>query len=207
MRFLLFLFFNIVCAEYLVIQSESSIIYSGKHPMHIWRGETKEVTLERFIFSLGIRHIGIENAKLIAEHTKTIQNFLEMINKKNINELLNIDGIGETQIQSIEKFINNSKNTNVINNLNKVLFIKKLQINKKGKLKGKTFMFTGKLINISRAEAKSLVEKNSGSIVSTVNKKLNYLILGEKPTNKKIELAKKIGIKILNQQEWVKLLN
>ena len=68
-------------------------------------------------------------------------------------------------------------------------------------------MFTGKLINISRAEAKSLVEKNSGSIVSTVNNKLNYLVLGEKPTNKKIELAKKIGIKILNQQEWVKLLN
>ena len=82
-----------------------------------------------------------------------------------------------------------------------------MQINKKGKLKGKTFKFTGKLINISRAEAKSLVEKNSGSIVSTVNNKLNYLILGEKPTNKKIELAKKIGIKILNQQEWVKLLN
>ena len=68
-------------------------------------------------------------------------------------------------------------------------------------------MFTGKLIDISRAEAKSLVEKNSGSIVSTVNNKLNYLVLGEKPTNKKIELAKKIGIKILNQKEWVKLLN
>jgi len=169
--------------------------------------KAKEVTLERFIFSIGIRHIGIENAKLIAEHTKTIQIFLDMINKKNINELLNIDGIGETQIQSIEKFINNSENINVINNLNKVLSIKKLQINKKGKLKSKTFMFTGKLINISRAEAKSLVEKNSGSIVSTVNNKLNYLVLGEKPTNKKIELAKKIGIKILNQQEWVKLLN
>ena len=130
-----------------------------------------------------------------------------MINKKNINELLNIDGIGETQIQSIDKFIKNSENINVVNNLNKVLSIKKLQINKKGKLRGKTFMFTGKLINISRAEAKSLVEKNSGSIVSTVNNKLNYLVLGEKPTNKKIELAKKIGIKILNQKEWVKLLN
>ena len=130
-----------------------------------------------------------------------------MINKKNINELLNIDGIGETQIQSIEKFIKNSENINVINKLNKVLSIKKLEINKKGKLKGKTFMFTGKLINISRAEAKSLVEKSSGNIVSTVNKKLNYLVLGEKPTNKKIELAKKIGVKILNQQQWVKLLN
>ena len=68
-------------------------------------------------------------------------------------------------------------------------------------------MFTGKLINISRAEAKSLVEKNSGSIVSTVSKKLNFLVLGEKPTNKKIELAKKIGVKVLNQKEWVKLLN
>jgi len=95
----------------------------------------------------------------------------------------------------------------VFNNLNKVLTIKKLELNKKGKLKGKTFMFTGKLINISRAEAKSLVEKNSGNIVSTVNKKLNFLVLGEKPTNKKIELAKKIGVKILNQKEWFKLLN
>ena len=169
--------------------------------------KAKEVTLDRFIFSIGIRHIGIENAKLIADHTKTIQNFLDMINKKNINELLNIDGIGETQIQSIEKFAKNIENINVIIKLNKVLSIKKLEINKKGKLKGKTFMFTGKLINISRAEAKSLVEKNSGNIVSSVNNKLNFLVLGEKPTNKKIELAKKIGIKILNQEEWVKLLN
>ena len=169
--------------------------------------KAKDVTLDRFIFSIGIRHIGVENAKLIADHLKTIQNFLDMIDKKNINELLNIDGIGETQIQSIEKFVKNLENINVIIKLNKVLSIKKLEINKKGKLKGKTFMFTGKLINISRAEAKSLVEKNSGNIVSSVNNKLNFLVLGEKPTNKKIELAKKIGIKILNQEEWVKLLN
>ncbi len=169
--------------------------------------KAKDVTLDRFIFSIGIRHIGVENAKLIADHLKTIQNFLDMIDKKNINELLNIDGIGETQIQSIEKFAKNIENINVIIKLNKVLSIKKLEINKKGKLKGKTFMFTGKLINISRAEAKSLVEKNSGNIVSSVNNKLNFLVLGEKPTNKKIELAKKIGIKILNQEEWVKLLN
>ena len=169
--------------------------------------KANEVTLDRFIFSIGIRHIGIENAKLIADHSKTIENFLDIINKKNINQLLNIDGIGETQIQSIEKFIKNRANINNINKLQKVLSIQKLEINKKGKLKDKTFMFTGKLIDISRAEAKSLVEKNSGSIVSTVNKKLNFLIIGEKPTNKKVELAKKIGVKIINQQEWTKLLN
>ena len=180
-------------------QSVSNLKYSIE--------KAREVTLDRFIFSIGIRHIGIENAKLIADHSKTIENFLDIINKKNINQLLNIDGIGETQIQSIEKFIKNRANINNINKLQKVLSIQKLEINKKGKLKDKTFMFTGKLIDISRAEAKSLVEKNSGSIVSTVNKKLNFLIIGEKPTNKKVELAKKIGVKIINQQEWTKLLN
>ena len=68
-------------------------------------------------------------------------------------------------------------------------------------------MFTGKLKNLSRAEAKSLVEKNSGSIVSAVNKKLNFLIVGEKPTKKKIEQAKKLGVKILFQDDWFQLLN
>ena len=68
-------------------------------------------------------------------------------------------------------------------------------------------MFTGKLSNISRAEAKSLVEKNSGSVLSTVSKKLNYLVIGEKPTNKKIEQAKKIGVEIISQSALNNLLN
>ena len=68
-------------------------------------------------------------------------------------------------------------------------------------------MFTGKMQNISRAEAKSLIEENSGSIVSSVNKKLDYLIIGEKPTNRKVEEAKSLGIKIITQKEWSDLLN
>ena len=68
-------------------------------------------------------------------------------------------------------------------------------------------MFTGKLQNISRAEAKSLIEENSGSIVSSVTKKLDYLVIGEKPTNRKLEHAKKLGIQILTQKEWFDLLN
>ena len=71
----------------------------------------------------------------------------------------------------------------------------------------KTFMFTGKLKEISRAEAKSLVEQNSGKIISNVNNKLNYLVVGEKPTNKKINKAKELNIKILTQGEWMKMLN
>ena len=68
-------------------------------------------------------------------------------------------------------------------------------------------MLTGKLNGISRAEAKSLIEKNSGSIISNVSKKLDYLIIGEKPTNRKIEAAKELNIKIINQSEWFRLIN
>ena len=68
-------------------------------------------------------------------------------------------------------------------------------------------MFTGKLTGISRAEAKSLIEENSGSIISNVSKKLDYLIIGEKPTKRKIDDAKTLKIKILDQNEWLKMLN
>ena len=68
-------------------------------------------------------------------------------------------------------------------------------------------MFTGKLTGISRAEAKSLIEENSGSIISNVSKKLDYLIIGEKPTKRKIDDAKILKIKIIDQNEWLKMLN
>ena len=85
--------------------------------------------------------------------------------------------------------------------------IQKVSLNKKGKLNNKTFMFTGKLSNLSRAEAKSLTEENSGKILSNVNKKLDYLVIGEKPTSKKIKLAKELNIKVIKQSDWEKLLN
>ena len=80
-------------------------------------------------------------------------------------------------------------------------------INSKGLLKDKSFLVTGKLNNISRAEVKSLIEENSGTTVSSVSKKLNYLIVGEKPTKKKIESAKALKIKIIDQDEFLKMLN
>ena len=68
-------------------------------------------------------------------------------------------------------------------------------------------MFTGKLDGMSRAEAKSLIEKNAGVTLSGVSKNLNYLIIGDNPTKKKIDQAKKIGVKILLQKDLIKLLN
>ena len=168
----------------------------------------KKISLDRFIYSLGIRHIGQENAKLIARHLKTAINFFKLPDKKNIENLSNIDGIGSTQIQSIKKFFLNKTNIKVLMELNKNLKIENnVLINNKGLLKNKTFMLTGKLNGISRAEAKSLIESNSGKIISNVNKKLDYLITGEKPTIKKLNLATELNIKIIKQKELMKMLN
>ena len=68
-------------------------------------------------------------------------------------------------------------------------------------------MFTGKLSGISRAEAKSLIEKNSGTTLSSVSKNLNYLVIGEKPTKSKVDQAKTLGVQVITQDELIKLLN
>ena len=168
----------------------------------------KKISLERFIYALGIRHIGQENAKLIARHLKTVINFSKLTENKNIENLNNIDGIGTTQIQSIKKFFSNKINLKVLFELEKNLEIENSElINNQGLLKNKTFMLTGKLNGVSRAEAKSLIEKNSGKIISNVNKKLDYLIAGEKATTKKVNVAKDLNIKVIDQKELMEMLN
>ena len=170
--------------------------------------KSKNISLDKFIFSLGIRHIGQENAKLLSEFLKKKENFFRLKNQNYIQELINIDGIGDTQINSLKMFFNEKVNLDVILNLSKSLDIQSFkEKNSTGKLKGQVFMFTGKLNNISRAEAKSLIENNGGKIVSNVTKKLDYLVIGEKPTNKKVDLAKKNKIKVINQKTLDEMLN
>ena len=170
--------------------------------------QKKNISLEKFIFSLGIRHIGFEGAKIISKNVKSSQNFLELVKDKKCSELVNLNGIGETQISSIKNFFLNKTNLKVVNELHKILSIKNAKEMKiDGPLKNKTFMLTGKLSNMSRSEAKSLIEQNSGSIASNVSKKLDYLIIGEKPTKKKVNTAKELNIKVLEQADWIKMLN
>jgi len=168
----------------------------------------KSVLLDKFIYSLGIRHIGLENAKLLSKHLKSSDNFFKLSSNKNMSELSNIDGIGETQIKSIKNFFSNKVNLEVLLELKKILKINNVvSTNQTGVLKNKTFMLTGKLLGMSRAEAKSIIEQNSGKITSNVNKKLDYLIIGDKPTMKKVNDAKELNIKVITQDEWIKMLN
>ena len=170
--------------------------------------EKKQISLERFIYSLGIRHIGLENAKLISKNFVSFLKFKNLSKNNNFKDLLNIDGIGDAQANSIKIFFSNKINVSILNELEKVLIIKSAIVeNKNGLLKNQTFLVTGKLIGISRAEIKSLIEENSGTTVSSVSKKLNYLIIGEKPTKKKIESAKELKLKILDQNQFLKMLN
>mgnify|MGYP001440187707 CR=1 FL=1 len=169
--------------------------------------EKKNISLDRFIYSMGIRHIGLENAKLLAKYFGSFSKFKNLSNNK-YEELLNIDGIGETQVNSIKIFFSNKTNIKVLNELEKVLNVKNVSIKKnRGILINKTFLITGKLDGISRAEVKSMIEENSGTTVSSVSKKLNYLIVGDKPTKKKVENAKKLKIEIINQNQFLKMLN
>ena len=169
--------------------------------------KSKSTTLQRFIYALGIRHIGTENAKLISDHVKNLENFIKIIKNNQFDKFLNIDGIGDTQINSLKSFFSDQINLKILIELKNILNIETQSLVKNGILKNKTFMFTGKLHGISRAEAKSMIEKNSGTTLSNVSKNLDYLVVGEKPTKKKIDQAQLLDVRVISQEELQKLLN
>ena len=169
--------------------------------------QKKNISLERLIFALGIRHIGFENAKLLSKYFTSFLNFQNLSKSNKFDDLLNIDGIGETQVTSIKSFFANEINVQVLSELGNILVIKNVEVlQKNGLLKSKSFLVTGKLSGISRAEVKSLIEENSGNTVSSVSNKLDYLITGEKPTKRKVDSAKQLKIKIISQFEFLKML-
>jgi DNA ligase (NAD+) len=173
--------------------------------------KSKNISLAKFIYSLGIRHIGQENAKNLSRYFASIKNFLKLCNPdllmNEINSLDEIDGIGETQVESLIHFFKDKKNNKVVHELSKILNIQDF-IEKKidSFFSGKNIMFTGGFSTMSRSEAKSLAEALGAKILSSVNKKLDYLVIGlSKPTKNKVDKAKELGVKIIEEKEWLKL--
>ncbi len=174
---------------------------------------SKNIVLDKFIFSIGIRHIGQENAKTLANFFKKSKKFSELFNSTKRKEILknldDLDGIGETQIKSVEDFFSNKKNSEIIQNLINSLTIKDYEKKiKSGKLSNKNIMFTGGFKKMSRSEAKTIAEENGAKILGTVTKKLDYLVIGNsKPTKKKIQIAKDLKINLLTEEKWYDLLD
>ncbi len=172
--------------------------------------KTKNINLDKFIFSLGIRHIGQENAKILAKFFKSIKNFKKLTKGENriYKELIQLDGIGDTQLTSLKNFFENKMNKKVFLALISNLRIADYVLTNRGKFNNQTFMFTGGMSKMSRSEAKKIVENEGGKVLGTVSKKLGYLISGDsKPTVKKVNQAKDFGVKILSEKEWYKLIN
>ena len=175
--------------------------------------DSKGIVLDRFIYSIGIRHIGQENAKILGAFFKTNKKFSELFNPKKRKDILknlyDLDGIGDTQVKSIEDFFSNEKNSNIVQSLIAVLNIGDFKkISKKGKFSNKNIMFTGGFEKMSRSEAKALAEENGAKILGSVSKKLDYLVIGNsKPTKKKIEKAKELKIDLMTEEKWYNLLN
>ena len=175
--------------------------------------KSKKISLDRFIFSIGIRHIGQENGKILASFFISVEEFSKLFEKKNRKKLLlnlvDLDGIGEIQIQSINNFFSNETNIRITKKLIKNLNITNYSIkNINGKFSNKKIMFTGGFKNMSRSEAKAIAENNGGKVLGSISKKLDFLVVGNsKPTKKKIDQAKKLNIKIILENEWNNILN
>ena len=132
--------------------------------------KSKKISLDKFIYSIGIRHIGQENAKILASFFSSIKEFSKLFDLKNRKKILinlvDLDGIGETQIQSIENFFSNETNTRIIKDLINKLNIKNYTAqNNDGKFSNKKLMFTGGFKNMSRSEAKAIAENNGGKVL------------------------------------------
>ncbi len=175
--------------------------------------KSQTIALDRFIFSIGIRHIGQGNAKILAGFFGSIKEFSRLFENKNRKKILvnlsELDGIGETQIKSIDNFFLNQTNTIITKKLIRKLTINDFSIqNNDGKFSNKKLMFTGGFKNMSRSEAKAIVENNGGKVLGSISKKLDILVVGDtKPTKRKIDQAKQFDIKIILEKDWNKILN
>jgi len=175
--------------------------------------KSQKISLDKFIFSIGVRHIGQENAKILASFFGTIKEFTKLFDLKSRKKLLinlkDLDGIGETQIISINNFFTNITNTRITKELIKKLEVENYLAPKMGgKFSDKKLMFTGGFQNMSRSEAKTIAENNGGKVLGSISKKLDFLVVGNsKPTKKKVDQAKKLNIKIMLEKDWNEILN
>ena len=164
---------------------------------------SKERSLDRFIYALGIPNVGEHMAKVLAERFKTLDN---LMNAREI-ELLSVPEVGPETARSVVDFFREPRNREEIERL-KELGVKATTARmekKEGILKGKVFVFTGALRSFTRDEAKRIVEELGGRAASSVSRNVDYVVVGENPGSK-YDKAKQLGLKIINEEEFKKLI-
>ncbi len=173
--------------------------------------DKKNINFDRFIYSLGIRHLGSSTASLLASHFIAFNNMVSVFKLHKldeIDEVRSLDGIGDKVVNALIDFFQNRETLNLVNNLIEmgVTIQDYEKIETDSILSGKRIVITGTLESMSRAEAKVRIESLGGKVVSSISKNTNYLITGEKPTNSKIDKANSLEVKIINEKEMFKML-
>lgn len=165
--------------------------------------EKKEPPLDKFIFALGIRHVGEETAFDLAKKFGSLEN----LSSASFEELRKIPNIGEIVAESIYNWFRNKHNQKILEKFKKVgVRPKEFKITKEmKKLEGIVFVFTGTLETMTREEAQKRVRELGGDISSTVSKNVNFVVVGSEPGSK-YEKAKKLGIKIISEKEFLNMV-
>ncbi len=155
---------------------------------------SKKVPLSKFLFALGIRHVGEETAVVLAKHFKTISK----LSQAKFDDLVDIPGIGDVVAQSIVEYFDTTDLSEIISHLT-------LQETKEGgtKLLGKTIVVTGTLESFGRDEIKEVIRTHGGNVSSSVSSKTDFVLVGENPGSKKAD-AEKLGIPVMSEEEFKK---
>jgi len=176
--------------------------------------EKRKITLDKFIYSLGIRHIGINTSKIISQNLNSINNVISLIDNIHsdynsyLEAFLDNDGIGEVVIKSFLDFLSIDNNAAIVRNLNDQLDIMDIVIEQKldSKISGLSIVFTGKFSTMSRAEAKDKAERMGAKVLSSISNKTDLLVAGEE-SGSKLTKARDLNIKVIDENGWLDLLN
>ncbi len=167
--------------------------------------EKKKIPLSKFLWALGILHVGEETARDLATHFGTLDKLILSV-KDDKDEVDSIENIGPAVLKSLHDFFNDKNNLNFIKKLQgNGVVIEKAEKRKAGKFTGKSFVLTGTLSTMSREIAKERIVTLSGKVVGSVSKNTTYVVAGVEPGSK-LKTAEKLGVKILNEKEFLSML-
>jgi len=175
----------------------------------------KEISLSKFIYSLGILHIGEETAVLLAQNLQfiihnlqiKIEEIVRVFQKLSLEDLQEIPDVGPKVAQSVYDWFRENRNLKLLQKMEEVgvkIKVQKLKVNSQ-KLKGSSFVLTGSLETMERGEAKEKIRELGGDVSESVSKNTSYVVVGAEPGSK-AEKAKKLGVKILNEKEFLNII-
>ena len=179
--------------------------------------KSKKIEFPKFLYALGIRHVGEETAVLVTRNLKpvtqkdfkSIDDIMEIFPNITVEGWLNIKGIGEKSAESLVAWFKNKDDIELLRRMKKmgveIVFPQTQQVTSE-KIQGKNFVLTGELGGFTRDEAKDIIRKKGGDVSSSVSRKTNYVVAGENPGSK-YEKAKELGVKIINEKEFRELIS